>query len=212
MTITRLPLSSLHLPEKNVRKHTDKQIAEYIRSIRMFGVVKPIVVDGSGEIICGNGLYLALQQMGETECDCYVMDGITEAQKKKLMLADNRVYELGLTDIDTFEELIRELDGDIDVPGWDNDLLSTLTASLSDVDEMVSNYGTFSQEDTSRINRVATTRAEVSPQTQLQQSHTAPLVQPHGSDSLEFAPQDAPTSGQSGRTIICPHCGGAICL
>lgn len=211
MTITRLPLSSLRLPEKNVRKHTDKQIGEYIRSIKMFGVIKPIVVDETGEIICGNGLYLALQQMGETECDCYVME-LTEAQKKKLMLADNRVYELGVTDFDAFQDLIRDLDGDIDVPGWDDDLLSALTASMQDVDDMVSDYGTFSPEDTSRINRVEVSRVETPPYPPLQQAHTGETVQAPISDRVEIAPQETHASGLPGRTIICPHCGGTICL
>ena len=86
MTIQRVPLNVLHQPDLNVRKHTDKQIAEYVRSLRMFGQVKPIIVDENYEIICGNGLYLALMQMSEAECDCYVITGLTPSQKKKLML------------------------------------------------------------------------------------------------------------------------------
>lgn len=33
-------------------------------------------------------------------------------QKKKLMMADNKVYELGFTDTDAIEQLVKELDGD----------------------------------------------------------------------------------------------------
>ena len=141
MTIIRKPLSELHKPDKNVRRHTEKQIHEYIRSLEMFGQIKPVVIDDTGEIIVGNGLYEALLAMGADSCDCYVVTGLSSKQKKKLMLADNRVYELGITDTDVFDELIRELDGDVDVPGWDADLLEMLNASVDDANDMIESYG-----------------------------------------------------------------------
>lgn len=119
MKITVKKLSELHKPAHNIRRHSEKQLTEYIRSIEMFGQVKPLVVAEDGEIIAGNGLYEALLRMGRETCDCYVMVGLTDVQKKKLMMADNKVYELGFTDVDAIEELVKELDGDVDVPGWD---------------------------------------------------------------------------------------------
>ena len=222
MTIQRMPLSALHQPEKNVRKHTDKQIGEYVRSLRMFGQVKPIIIDDAGEIICGNGLYLALMQMGATECDCYVIEGITPNQKKKLMLADNRVYELGITDIDTFEEIIHTLGDDIDVPGWDDELLATLSASIPEIDDMVSGYGSFSPEYTDRIK-------ETSPQSFQQAPAPAPLAYPAPSAQLQqgtnpnstspsiptaapVSPAETANPGQIERFVICPKCGDRICL
>lgn len=100
MNITVKKLAELHKPAHNIRRHSDKQITEYIRSIEMFGQVKPLVVAEDGEIIAGNGLYEALLRMGRETCDCYVMVGLTDVQKKKLMMADNKVYELGFTDVD----------------------------------------------------------------------------------------------------------------
>lgn len=218
MEIQRKRLEDLHLADRNVRKHTDKQIAEYIRSLRMFGQVKPIVVDGSGEIICGNGLYAALVEMGETECECYVRDDLTPNQKKKLMLADNRVYELGITNIDTFEEIIRELGDDIDVPGWDDDLLSALTATTPEVDELVSSYGSFAPQDTERIKKVEQRAAETP--VQPTQYTAAPLQRPSSgfvpqmpiADSPGEPTQEAATTGQISRYVVCPKCGERICL
>ena len=103
MNITVKKLAELHKPTHNIRRHSDKQITEYIRSIEMFGQVKPLVVAEDGEIIAGNGLYEALLRMGRETCDCYVMAGLTDVQKKKLMMADNKVYELGFTDVDAIE-------------------------------------------------------------------------------------------------------------
>ena len=64
MNITVKKLAELHKPTHNIRRHSDKQITEYIRSIEMFGQVKPLVVAEDGEIIAGNGLYEALLRMG----------------------------------------------------------------------------------------------------------------------------------------------------
>lgn len=77
MNITVKKLAELHKPTHNIRRHSDKQITEYIRSIEMFGQVKPLVVAEDGEIIAGNGLYEALLRMGRETCDCYVMVGLT---------------------------------------------------------------------------------------------------------------------------------------
>lgn len=115
MKITVKKLSELHKPAHNIRRHSEKQLTEYIRSIEMFGQVKPLVVAEDGEIIAGNGLYEALLRMGRETCDCYVMVGLTDVQKKKLMMADNKVYELGFTDVDAIEELVKELGGKVPV-------------------------------------------------------------------------------------------------
>ena len=50
MNITVKKLAELHKPAHNIRRHSDKQITEYIRSIEMFGQVKPLVVAEDGEV------------------------------------------------------------------------------------------------------------------------------------------------------------------
>ena len=152
MKITVKKLSELKLSDKNIRKHTEKQLSEYVRSVKMFGQIKPIVVDDQGVILAGNGLYAAMQRAGLEECDCYVMKGLSEKQKKKLMLADNRVFELGITDTSVFEEIVKELDGDIDIPGWDEDLLQMLNQSLSEATATLESYGSFTDAEADRIN------------------------------------------------------------
>ena len=140
MKVTKRNLTELRKPDKNVRIHSDKQITEFKRSIEMFGQIRPIVIDEDGTILAGNGLYDALRAMGRTEADCYVAAGLSESQKKKLMLADNRIFSLGVDDIQGFDDLIAELD-DLDVPGYDEELLKTLTADFEDVDGMMAGYG-----------------------------------------------------------------------
>lgn len=213
MEVVVKALSDLKRPERNVRRHTEKQMSEYIRSITMFGQTKPIVVDEAGEIIIGNGLYEALLRMGVESCDCYVMAGLTVAQKRKLMLADNRVYELGITDMDIFDEIVKELEGDVDIPGWDADLLETINATIDEADDIVENYGVFQPEEIATVNNRQ--REEHMPGTAAAPS-PAPSYSPEQTTSTPPS-AEAPVSPpepepQQARTIVCPHCGGTICL
>lgn len=212
MKITVKKLADLKLADKNIRKHTEKQLNEYVRSVKMFGQIKPIVVDDQGVIIAGNGLYAAMQRAGLEECDCYVMKGLSEKQKKKLMLADNRVFELGMTDSSVFEEIIKELEGDVDIPGWDEDLLQMLNSSMTEATAMLEGYGTYSQEEVDSISRKEREEHQPGMGSNPEQNGSIPSGNAQN-------PQDTPTNGsnmhvsaENARTIICPHCGKEICL
>ena len=165
------------------------------------------MVDESGAILIVNGLYEALFSMGEEKADCYVMTVLFEKEKKKLMLADNRVYELGMTDTDVFDEIIRSLEGDVDVPGWDADLLETLNASIQEVNEMVDNYGSYQPEEIARYNERSP--AEVGSH-ELQPLSSAP--EPQGQRETYPAAQTAGEAPQTAgaRYIVCPKCGERI--
>ena len=152
MKIVKKKLSELHPLEKNVRRHSPKQISEYVRSLNMFEQLRPLVIDEDGTIWIGNGMFEAMKSMGWEYAECEIRRGLTEKQKKKMMMADNRIYELGMTDTDVFDEIIRSLDGDVDVPGWDADLLETLNASVQQVNDMVDNYGSYQPEEIARYN------------------------------------------------------------
>lgn len=215
MNVISRKLSELHRLEKNVRKHNEKQITEYMRSLKMFGQIRPMVVDDGDVILVGNGMYEAMLRLGWETGDCYVAEGLTEKQKTKLMLADNRVYELGFTDMDMFDELIKELGEDIDVPGWDEDLLQTITQSISEASAMVENYGIYTPEEVEHINEIQ--REAHTPGMQpsaasaaLQRPVDGQNGQERVSDSPENEAASAPVAALSGRFIICPHCGQQI--
>ena len=110
-----------------------------------------------------------------------------------------------MTDTDAIEEIIRSLDGDVDVPGWDADLLETLNASVREVNAMVDSYGTYDEND---VQRYAGRREPVHGSTG---EATVP-VQDSGqvnTASGEQAPAGA-AEGQTEAFVICPHCGARI--
>ena len=135
MNVVKKPLAELRRPERNVRMHTDKQLKEFRRSVEMFGQIRPIVIDEGGVILAGNGLFETLLAMGHAEADCYVVSGLTEAQKKKLMLADNRVFDLGVDDLAALDALVLELKDDLDIPGFEEDLLRAMVMEADEASD-----------------------------------------------------------------------------
>ncbi len=120
MEVITMKLADLRKPEKNVRIHTEQQLKEFRRSVEMFGQIRPIVVDEKNVILAGNGLYDTLAAMGKDTAEVYRYDNLTENQKKKLMIADNKIFSLGIENLDTLNSFLEELNGDLDIPGFDD--------------------------------------------------------------------------------------------
>lgn len=206
MKVTRMKLSALKVPEKNVRIHSEKQTKEFVRSLEAFGQIRPIVIDEDNTILAGNGLYAALMAKGDTEADCYVVKGLTPNEKKKLMLADNKIYSLGVDDMDVFEEFLKELGDDLEIPGYDEDLLKTITADLEDVDEMLSGYGVVSE---STKDKIADTAQKYEAQ-EAENVQAAEEIKP--ANPAADHPPDAHGEPLPKRFIQCPKCGNKIWL
>ena len=200
MKIEKRKLSTLKSPEKNVRRHTDKQIEEFVRSIKMFGQIRPIVIDEDGVILAGNGLKEALEKTGATEGDCYVAKGLTEAEKKKLMLADNRIFNLGIDDIAAFDAIIADLGEDFDIPGYDEDFLKSLVMDAEEAAEAISEYGTLDEEEIEPIRKA---------EAEEHQRPDAPSITPAPSSGEAATPEQ---TAETRRSVICPNCGETIWL
>lgn len=206
MKTIKMNLNELKHPEKNVRKHPKKQIQELQRSIKMFGQIRPIIVDENNIILAGNGLAQALREMGETQAKVLKMSNLSEKDKIKLMVADNRTYSLGFDDHDNIFELLSQLDGDFDVPGYDEELLEELLAEDEEVEENLQSYGVLNKEEiqqfegkTEEIQKKAETEPFVDKEEyeeELQKAEEGTLKEPegHSNEYLERKP--------------CPRCGG----
>lgn len=210
MKIVKRNLSELHKTKMNIRRHSDRQIAEYVRSLQMFGQIRPLVVTEDGEILVGNGMFEALKSMGAESCEVYVAEGLNEAGKKKLMLADNKVYELGFTDVDVLDDIIKELNGDFDVPGYDSDLLDMLAKNPVEAGEEVAGYGT--------VEPVVSGEKQDSQEVSFGDSGRAMYEPPVKSADGAFIPPQEKVESPSGASgdgrpfVICPKCGEKIWL
>lgn len=137
MKVTIKKLSVLKHPEKNVRIHSEQQIRELKRSLEKFGQTRALVIDENNIILIGNGLYEAMVSLGYQEATVYVKAGLSENDKKKLMIADNKTYALGIDNLETLNEFLEELQGDLDIPGYDEEILQQMVADADEVTEEI---------------------------------------------------------------------------
>lgn len=206
MKIYRKKLDELVEPEKNCRTHNATQIKEFEKSLKMFGQIRPIVIDENNVILAGNGLWRAMKEMGEDKADVYVVNGLTEVQKKKLMLADNRIFSLGSDNMMEFEDFIKDLEGDFDVPGYDAEMLSALVMTDEDIDDIINNYGVVTNEQ-----KVAMEKAKES-QEKFEEDTAKKSERVYTSSDVDKGEAKDRQEVLNNRYLICPKCGEKIWL
>jgi len=113
----------------NSRTHSDEQINQVASSIKEFGFTNPVLIDEQGGIVAGHGRILAAKKLGIDKVPCIELNGLTEAQKKAYVIADNQLalnagWDLGNLKLEL--ESLDELDFNIDLLGFDDDFLSGL--------------------------------------------------------------------------------------
>ncbi|WP_337433602.1 hypothetical protein [Enterocloster sp.] len=206
-----MKLKDLVRPERNIRIHTEKQLAEFERSVRMFGQIRPIVVDENDIILAGNGLYETLLRMNREEALVYKYEDLTEAQKKKLMIADNKIFSLGIENLDTLNEFLEELEGDLDIPGFDEDILRQMVADADEITEKISEYGTLDEEEVRKIKEANEKREQAeATDNGADQETDLPLQAPERQSGGDAGAGQEPAG--TGRFVICPKCGERIWL
>lgn len=209
MEIITMKLADLVKPEKNVRIHTEQQLKEFQRSVKMFGQIRPIVVDENNVILAGNGLYETLIAMGKETADVYKYDNLTENQKKKLMIADNKIFSLGIENLDTLNSFLEDLQGDLDIPGFDEDILKQMVSEAEDVTEKLSEYGTLDDEEIQSIKESGERKEQQIQKAEAEQA--TPVPQPIAQPQQEM-PEDSEDTTEVKKFVICPKCGEKIWL
>ena len=204
MKIQKIKLTELKPLEQNVRKHSDKQIIELIRSVEQFGQTRAIVIDEQNNILIGNGLFMAMVQSGLDEAFVYRKRGLTEIEKKKLILADNKTYSLGSDDYENIESYLEEItaSGDFEIAGFDEDMLRNLMRDADKLLTDVQNYGVLDQSVIEHKQQVAESREQAQPEQVSEQ--VSEQVNP------QATPQEQTESAV--ETIVCPNCGECIPL
>lgn len=206
MKIEVIKLDELKPLEKNVRKHNEKQIQELIRSVEQFGQTRAIIVDEENNILIGNGLYMAMKTRGDKTAECSRVKGLSEKQKKKLVLSDNKVFALGSDDYDMIQDFIKDItiDGDFDIAGFDDDVLKAMSREFAEVAQDIANYGivpenAIPQQPVKENNN------------QPAETHINAPVTSGNSPEPSYTPEHT-AEVKNDRTIVCPNCGEIIHL
>jgi len=123
------PLADLVPYASNSRTHTEYQVNQIANSMQEWGWTNPVLIDEHDGIIAGHGRIMAAAKLKIDQVPCIVMAGLTDAQRKAYVLADNKIALNAGWD---FEMLAVELDLINDM-GFDMTLLGFDKAELNDL-------------------------------------------------------------------------------
>ena len=110
--ISWIAIEKLTPSSRNARTHSRKQIRQIADSIAAFGFVVPILIDDDCIIIAGHGRYAAAKLLDLKQVPVIKVTGLSEAKRRALALADNRIAESA---------------------GWDRELLSLELPELTEI-------------------------------------------------------------------------------
>jgi hypothetical protein len=108
---------------RNSRTHSDEQITQIAASIKEFGFLNPVIVDGENGIIAGHGRVMAAKKLGMTELPAVEASHLTDAQRRAYIIADNKLALNAGWDDEMLRVEFDELAAvgfDLDLLGWDN--------------------------------------------------------------------------------------------
>ena len=125
--IERVGIDKLIPYINNAKIHSDSQVTKIASSIREFGFVNPVLIDKSFNVIAGHGRIKAAEKLGLDEVPCVYVEGLTEAQRKAYILADNKLGEFASWDLDMITnelEGLQSLDFDVELTGFELERLA----------------------------------------------------------------------------------------
>lgn len=152
LAIVYKDIDSLIPYANNSRTHSDEQITQIASSIKEFGFTNPILIDEQGGIIAGHGRVLAAQQLNMLQVPTIALAGLTKAQKKAYIIADNKLalnagwdYDLLRIEFNQLDELnfdlsltgfnVAELEELLNIDGQLKELEEQSSSGEIDVDD-----------------------------------------------------------------------------
>jgi len=112
LQIEQTAIHALRPHHRNARTHSKKQIRQIADSIKAVGFTAPVLVDEDRVLLAGHGRLEAAKLLGLKTIPAIVLTGLSEARKRALLLADNRIAQSA---------------------GWDRERLASELSSLPDL-------------------------------------------------------------------------------
>jgi DNA modification methylase len=114
-----------------------KQINQIASSMVAFGWTCPILIDEHGNIIAGVGRHLAAQQLGLKRVPVIVICGLSDAEKRALALADNKIAAnsgwnraVVAAELGELATLLPECNLDLEITGFEPGEVDALAADF----------------------------------------------------------------------------------
>jgi len=135
-------LGKLEPNKRNARTHSKKQIRQIANSIQRFGWTYPVLVDENNIVIAGFGRYQAAKLLGLREIPVIVKLGLSDAEKRALALADNKIAANSgwdriqlATELGELAALLPECNLNLEITGFESAEIDTLMGDLIDSEQ-----------------------------------------------------------------------------
>ena len=140
LAVTYRPVDTLVPSPRNPRTHPKRQVEQIVASIREFGFTNPILIGPDGSVIAGHGRLLAARAMALAEVPSIVLEGLSDAQKRALRLADNKLalgagWDLDLLKLELGELAVLDVDFDLSVTGFSTGEIDVALKGAADPDD-----------------------------------------------------------------------------
>ena len=122
MNVELIAVDAIKPNPHNSRLHSAGQIADIVKSIKEFGWTMPLLIDEMGVLLAGHGRLMAAKKAGVTEVPCVRKVGLTPAQKRAYVIADNQLGLGSTWDEKILKMELQELmsmDFDVGILGFD---------------------------------------------------------------------------------------------
>lgn len=142
LAVTYRPTSSLKPDPRNARTHPKRQIEQLVQSIREFGFTNPVLVDEAQVLVAGHGRLRAAKELGLAEVPTITLEGLSEAQKKALRLADNKIalnagWDVEILQLELAEIGTLDVDFDLSLTGFASGEIDVILKAANDPDEEI---------------------------------------------------------------------------
>ena len=198
-------ISLLKEHPNNPNKHNNTQIEALAKSIECYGQYYPIIVDEDMNILCGHGKKAALEHLGRTEAEVCIMIGLSEKQKLKLLVEDNKIQSLGFVEYEKVEDIIRQI-GEVDILGFPTDYVDAILGQM--------NTDAMGVDLSAPVMSGDTNNPQPPQSAPTKDGGSAPVMS--GDTNNPQPPQSAIEQFEQGaqvaRVIRCPHCGKDIAI
>ncbi len=131
-------VGSLKPDPRNARTHPKRQLEQIKASIEEFGFINPILIDEQSVIIAGHGRLRAAKELGRDKVPTIVLAGLTDAQKRALRLADNKIALCASWNLDLLKlELgdLSKMNFDVSLTGFSGGEIDFTLSSANDPDD-----------------------------------------------------------------------------
>lgn len=137
--IERISISTLQPAVRNARTHSKAQLRQLAQSIERYGWTNPILVDDDNRILAGHGRLEAAKALGHQEVPCLRLSGMSEAERRAYVIADNQLalkagWDKGLLALELQELTILDIELDMTITGFELPEIDLIIKEAADAD------------------------------------------------------------------------------